>query len=210
MLHTKTVAPKTLELLVRLMNDPTFDTFRLVGGTSLSLLIGHRISVDLDLFSNITFDEQKMLEYLRLEYDFELDYIDKETLKGEIDGVKIDCIAHKYTWLSPPVFENSIRLAAFEDIAAMKLNAIVGNGTRVKDFIDIAYLSQKMTFNQMLSAYQTKYKSNAVMALKAIIYFDDINLKEPIIMIDNPTFEWKSIKKRLNMLLKYPDKIFTN
>lgn len=57
MLHTETVAPKTLELLTKLMNDTTFNHFLLVGGTSLSLQMGHRISIDLDLFSNETFDE---------------------------------------------------------------------------------------------------------------------------------------------------------
>ena len=67
MLHTETVAPKTLELLNQLMNDTTFNFFLLVGGTSLSLQLGHRISVDLDLFSNESFDEHKLVEYLRSE-----------------------------------------------------------------------------------------------------------------------------------------------
>lgn len=208
MLHTKTVAQDTLELLIRLMNDSAFDNFRLVGGTSLSLQIGHRMSVDLDLFTNLTFDEQKMLDYLRTEYSFELDYMDKETLKGEINGVKIDCIAHKYPWLNSPVLENSIRLAGYEDISAMKLNAIVGNGTRIKDYIDTAYLVEKLSFNEMLKAYQNKYKSNPVMVLKAIVYFEDIDFAEPIRMMDKPVFEWKIIKKRLEMMLKSPDKIF--
>ena len=79
MLYTQTVAPKTLELLNRLMHDTTFNAFILVGGTSLSLQVGHRISIDLDLFCNQTFDEQKLAEYLRTEYRFELDFIDKET-----------------------------------------------------------------------------------------------------------------------------------
>jgi len=210
MLHTETVAPKTLELLIRLMNDSAFDNFRLVGETSLSLQMGHRISVDLDLFTNLSFDEQKMLEYLRAEYHFELDFIDKETLKGEIDGVKIDCIAHKYSWLSSPVPENKIRLASYEDIAAMKLNAIVGNGSRIKDYIDIAYMSNYMSFNDMLNAYQKKYSSNPVMVLKAIVYFEDIDFAEPIRMIDKPVFEWKIIKKQLVMMLKFPNKLFKN
>lgn len=210
MLHTETVTPKTLEILIRLMNDASFDNFRLVGGTALALQIGHRMSVDLDLFSNETFDQKKMLEYLRTEYNFELDYIDKETLKGEIDGVKFDCLAHKYPWLSSPVLENNMRFATYDDIAAMKLNAIVGNGTRVKDYIDIAYLANNMTFNQMLKAYQIKYTSNPVMVLKAIVYFEDINFAEAIKMIDKPSFEWKIIKKKLKMMLKSPDKIFDN
>lgn len=120
MLHTETVAPKTLEFLNLLMNDAAFARFLLVGGTSLSLQLGHRVSIDLDLFCNESFDEQKLSEYLRSEYKFELDFIDKGAVKGEIGSVKIDCIAHKYPWLKNPIEINGIRLAGYEDLAAMK------------------------------------------------------------------------------------------
>ena len=136
------------------------------------------------------------------------DYIDKETVKGEVDGVKLDCIAHKYPWLTKPVMENEIRLASYDDIAAMKLNAITGNGTRLKDFIDISFLSTYLTLNEMLNDYQLKYKSNAVMVLKALSYFDDINFNEPINMLNNESFDWKKIKKQLLFLIKNPDKLF--
>lgn len=208
MLHTETVAPKTLEILTQIMLDSNFSKFVLVGGTSLSLQLGHRISVDLDLFSNETFNENSFVEYLRDNYQFELDFLDKETVKGEIEGVQIDCIAHKYPWLSVPVEMNGIRLAGYEDLAAMKLNAIVGNGTRIKDYIDIAYISTKISLNQMLVAYQTKYTSNGVMVLKAIAYFDDINFVEPISMLDATNFDWRKIRKHLLLMIKHPDKVF--
>lgn len=208
MLHTETVAPATLELLKQLMNDAVFANFVLVGGTSLSLQLGHRISVDLDLFTNETFNETDLAEFLRLKYSFELDFLDKETIKGEIAGIKIDCIAHKYPWLNTAIIADNIRLAGFEDIAAMKLNAIVGNGTRIKDFIDLAYLSFTLSLNGMLNAYQKKYQSNAVLALKAISYFEDININEPISMLDKNSYDWKKIKKHINLMIKFPDKIF--
>lgn len=208
MLFKETISESTLTLLKRLMNDPFFNAFRLVGGTALSLQIGHRISIDLDLFTNESFDENKVLEYLRQEYEFELDYIDKETIKGEIERIKIDCIAHKYPWLSLENKKEGIRLAGFDDIAAMKLNAIVGNGTRIKDFIDVSYLSEKRSLNQMLTAYQTKYKSNPILPLKALTFFEDINFSEPIKMIGQKKFDWKKTAKRLNNMLKYPNKTF--
>ena len=208
MLHTETLTNSTLELIKKLMRDAVFDKFVLVGGTSLSLQLGYRISVDIDLFSNETFNENELLEYLRINYSFELDFLDKETLKGEIDGVKIDCIAHKYPWLNAALREEDIRLAGFEDIAAMKLNAIVGNGTRVKDFIDLAYLSGKISLNTMLSSYQKKYQSNPILALKAIIYFEDINFNEPIKMTDKKRYNWKNIKKQIEQMISLPDTIF--
>jgi hypothetical protein len=192
------------------MVDHTLLHFELVGGTSLSLQLGHRLSVDLDLFTNETFNENDLAEYLRFTYQFELDFLDKETVKGEIEGVKIDCIAHKYPWLNAPVLDDGVRLAGFDDMAAMKLNAIVGNGTRIKDFIDVAFMSSKISLNGMLDAYEKKYRSNAVMALKAITYYDDIHLNEPIRMLGKQKFDWEKIKKQLKLMLKYPDKIFIN
>lgn len=207
MLHTETVAPSTLELLNRLMSDQLFQDFRLVGGTSLSLQIGHRISIDLDLFSDTAFDEISLKIHLEKDYNLITEFLARETVKGEISGVQIDCIAHKYKWLSPATTIGNIRLASLEDIAAMKLNAITGNGTRIKDFIDIAYLSSIFSFNQMLDFYNLKYNSSTLMPMKAITYFDDINFKEPIKMI-NGNFSWKIISKRLELMQRHSSKRF--
>ena len=69
MLHFETVEPHTLELLKELMGKPYLSTFNLVGGTALSLQLGHRKSIDLDLFSKEEFDGAKLLE--SLEKDFQ-------------------------------------------------------------------------------------------------------------------------------------------
>lgn len=68
MLQIQTLAPATLQLLKRLMMDEELRVFRLVGGTALALQLGHRISVDLDLFTNRPFDEQLLREYMEREY----------------------------------------------------------------------------------------------------------------------------------------------
>jgi predicted nucleotidyltransferase component of viral defense system len=64
MLYTRTVSNKTLELLKQMMQDQILANFVLVGGTALSLQIGHRISIDLDLFSINPFDANQLGEYL--------------------------------------------------------------------------------------------------------------------------------------------------
>lgn len=207
MLHTETVFPTTLELLKRIMRDKHFEGFCLVGGTSLALQIGHRLSVDLDIFSDFTFDEMRLSQYLQYEYGLELDFINKETVKGEIEGVKIDCIAHTYKWISKFTEFDGIRLASLEDLCAMKLNAISVSGTRIKDFIDIAYLSNFFSLNQMLGFYRQKYNVNHLVPLKALTFFDEINFEEPIKMIDKK-MTWKKIAKRLCDMQKYPDKVF--
>jgi hypothetical protein len=64
MLQTQTVEPLTLGLLRKLMLDPLLGQFVLVGGTALSLQIGHRKSVDLDMFTSLDFQASEILEHL--------------------------------------------------------------------------------------------------------------------------------------------------
>jgi len=208
MLYKATIDGSALELLTRLMADEAFNDFVLVGGTALALQLGHRISIDIDLFSTEAFDQNQLLDYLRNDYHFELDFISENTLKGEVKGVQLDCIAHQYPWINEYIIEENIRIASFEDIAAMKLNAIAGTGTRIKDYIDLAFLSCKISFSQMLKGYETKYRSNPIIPVKAITYFDDINFKEPINMTNGSGYDWKKIAKRLKNMQNNPNRVF--
>ena len=208
MLHKETVDASTLELLKRLMADKRLEDFVLVGGTALSLQMGHRISVDVDLFVTHDFEAEELREYLERTYRIETDYMAFATVKGEINGIQVDCIAHSYPWIRPFVEEEGIRLASIEDICAMELNAIAGNGTRIKDFVDVAYLSSMFSLRQMLSFYEEKYHANPLMPLKGIVFFDDINKAAPVKMTDGKPLDWKKIEKRLLAMEKSPNKVF--
>ena len=208
MLHKETIDTATLELLKRLMGDERLQDFVLVGGTSLALQMGHRISVDLDLFTEKEFEADELREYLERNYRLQTDYLAFATVKGEIEGVQVDCIAHAYPWLKPFVLEEGVRLASLEDICAMKLNAIAGNGTRIKDFVDVAYLSSMFSLEQMLKFYEEKYHANPLMPLKGIVYFADINKNAPVKMANGKPLDWKSIEKRLLAMEKFPQKVF--
>jgi predicted nucleotidyltransferase component of viral defense system len=208
MLHKETIDAATLELLKRLMGDERLQSFVLVGGTSLALQIGHRISVDLDLFTEKEFEADDLREYLEQNYHLQTDYLAFATVKGEVEGVQVDCIAHAYPWLKPFVLEEGVRLASLEDICAMKLNAIAGNGTRIKDFVDVAYLSSMFSLEQMLKFYEEKYHANPLMPLKGIVYFADINKNAPVKMANGKPLDWKSIEKRLLAMEKFPQRVF--
>lgn len=208
MLYKETVSSDTLELLKTLMHDPLLSDFFLVGGTALSLQIGHRRSIDLDLFTTKDFDENALLGEVEERYNFYTDFQSKNTLKGQIDGVKVDFISHKYPLINPLLIIEDVRMAGIQDIAAMKLNAIAGNGTRLKDFIDIAYISSFITPIQIVEAYQDKYSArNPVMAIKSMVYHNDIDFNEPIEMMDN-NFSWNVIDRRLHDMLDTPEQLF--
>lgn len=204
------VFPKTFDLLQQIQGDPFFDDFFLVGGTALALHIGHRLSIDLDFFSVQAFVNQELESYLVSKFSFQTDYVSKNTLQGFIDGVKIDFITHAYPLVSPLVQENGLRLASLEDIGAMKLNAIARSGNRQKDFYDVYFLLEHLSFNNLLKAYQAKYpSSNPVMALKGIAYFEEIDFEiEKPVLIRRVSF--LAVKKRLNEALSQPDFVFTN
>jgi hypothetical protein len=179
MLHKETVSNTTLELIEALQADNILQGFLLVGGTALSLQIGHRISIDIDFFTQDDFDTRELLEYLEQTYAFQLQYMHKNTLKGIISGVFVDLLRHNYKLIDNPLTIENIKMASIKDIAAMKLNAIAGNGTRAKDFIDIYFLLKRHSFSELIDFYCTKYKSrNDFHIIKSLTYFNDIIVED--------------------------------
>jgi len=208
MLRKETVQPDTLGILKDLMLDEDLTDFFLVGGTALSLQIGHRMSIDLDLFSLKPFDDNLLLEHLEKKNGFQSGFQAKNTLKGQIDKTEVDFITHGYPLVEEIQDIEGLRIAGLKDIAAMKMNAITGNGTRLKDFIDVAFLSSHLSLDTIVEAYEKKYSArNPVSALKALSYYSDINFNEPIHLI-NRKFSWKTIEQRLSQLIKFPEKVF--
>ncbi|MGV4477925.1 nucleotidyl transferase AbiEii/AbiGii toxin family protein [Ornithobacterium rhinotracheale] len=207
MLQKKTTPRAIFELLEQLMSDEILHEFNLAGGTALALYMGHRKSIDLDLFSLNSFNVENLEEHLLKKYDFISKTSEKNTLSGTIQGVKIDFIT-KSSQLCKPIrnYEN-IRMYSPEDICAMKLLAIADNGTRLKDFVDLAYLSSYYSFNEMLDFASEKYPNkNRVVYEKSIIYFDDIESDDIELIQGN--FKWKVIEKRLHQMAKDKDRIF--
>jgi hypothetical protein len=141
-------------------------------------------------------------------YDFKVSYSRSQTLKGFINGIKVDFIKFDYPHLYNSDIIDNIRLESIPDIIAMKLLSITDNGSRIKDFIDIAYLSSRFSLEEMLQFFVKKItNSNIMMPLKALTYFDDINFNESIIML-NSEFNWDKIAKRLIDMTKEPNITF--
>lgn len=210
MLYTCTVESGTFKILERLASEPVLSGFHLAGGTALALRLGHRKSVDIDLFSTANFDLQVVQSRLEQHYGYENTFRASKTLRGRIHDVKVDILAHEYPLVNPIVrdLQTGIHMYSIADIAAMKLNAIAHNGTRVKDFIDIAALSTKMSFIDMLTAYTKKYpRSNVIIPMKAVTYYADIDYNEKVDLI-GATYKWGNIEKRIGDMVSKPNRIF--
>ena len=211
MLQTSTVASSTLELLKKLQAEPLLSSVRLVGGTALSLQIGHRESEDLDLFSVEPLDDNLVQSMLIDKYGFVPSVIAQNTLIGFLQGIKIDVIYHPFSWLDGSVEENGMRIASIADVAAMKMHAIINSGKRPKDFVDIAFLSMHYSYNEIKQLLLRRYPAyDPIMADKAIIYFGDIDeVLIPSIKMLGYQFDFERIKNRIVKMTDYPDKVYT-
>ena len=196
MLSFQTVQPDTLELLKSLMRLPILRDMRLVGGTALALQYGHRRSVDLDFFGHTTEDTDELAETIREEIGQEqLLSASKRIKVYNIRNVKVDIVSYDYPWIDDVVAEEGLRLASPKDIAAMKVNAIIGRGTK-KDFIDVFYLLQHFTFEELIKLYLAKYPDGSeYRALLSMSYFADADPQAMPYMFE--PIEWNVIKQKI-------------
>lgn len=196
MLYLGTISQKALGLLKRFMLDDHLSNFSLAGGTALALQLGHRISIDLDLFNQMEFDAEDLKMHLVSNYGFKISGVAKNTLSGFVEGVKIDFISHCYNMLDIPSLQNDLRLYSLKDIAAMKLNAVCNRGTR-KDFADIYRLFDVFSLPQQLSFYKAKYgQEDLMMLFKSLLYFEDAEL-EPDPQYLDENVSWQNVKQTI-------------
>ena len=168
-LHWQTVTPLLREALTKIMKSDLFRSFRLVGGTSLSLQLGHRISIDIDLFTDAPYDSidfGQIDEFLRKTFPYA-----SEPSKGvigmgtsylvgnnNVDAVKLD-LYYTDTFIQPVLNIGLYRLATKEEIIAMKID-IVQRGGRKKDFWDLHELMADYSPDQMIELHAIRYPYN--------------------------------------------------
>lgn len=195
MLHYEAIEPKTLELLNSLMKEEAFHPLRLVGGTALALQLGHRLSVDLDLFGIIHSDEFEINKVLEKNGPLRILNKTKNINVCLVNGIKVDLVNYPYPWLEKVIAIDDLRMAGLKDIAAMKLSAITGRGTK-KDFIDIFFLFKFFSLAAMMEFYHEKYPDGSeLLVLKSMTYFNDADAEAPPKMLQ--PFNWEKVKKRI-------------
>lgn len=196
MLRIETVEQRTLDILKQCMALKSLEQFVLVGGTALALQYGHRKSIDLDFFGNV----QSISS---------MDFIDDFAAIGHtvvatesrvmvgmyIDSLKIDIVKYRYPLVREILEIDNIRLASPVDIAAMKLAAITGRGKK-KDFVDLYFLLQQYTVDQIVGFYLEKYQDgNIFLVLRSLLYFEDADSDEDPIMLQD--ISWDTMKKSI-------------
>lgn len=192
MLYYATIDPATLELLKQIQSMEEFSGLCLAGGTALAIQTGHRKSIDLDFFGQIEFEQLAINELFACFNSVEVLKKTRNINIFEINDIKVDFVNYSYPWLQKPLIIDGLLLAQKEDIAAMKIAAITGRGSK-KDFIDLYFLMQDYSLKQILDFYAKKYFDASIyLAIKSLIYFEDADQEEnPEMLVD---ISWESIK----------------
>jgi len=165
-LYLNAVSSNLLETLYQLMRLHVLNPFRLVGGTALSLQLGHRMSVDIELFTDVDY---KSIDFIAIDHLLKQTFPFSEMLyagnssfgksyyigSSREEAVKLD-LFYTDSFIRPIIEKNVVRMASIEEIAAMKLE-VIGNGGRKKDFWDMHELLDYMTLEQMLALHAKRY-----------------------------------------------------
>jgi hypothetical protein len=195
MLYYSAIEPPVLELLKKLLLVPEFGLMYLAGGTSLALQIGHRKSVDLVLFGKLETDELFISKTLNSIGEARLINKSPNILIYSVNGIKLDLVNYHYPLLEEVLKIDSLYLVGKKDIAAMKLAAITGRGSK-KDFVDIYFLLREFNLKEILDFYTRKFHDGSpFLVLKSLTWFDDADADPDPVML-KPA-EWDKIKASL-------------
>lgn len=178
------------------MELDTLSSYNLVGGTGLSLLLGHRMSVDLDFFSNEKIENNLIIEELMQVFkdNFVLSSVSKVGVFGFVHQIKVDFVHYPFPILKPIVQQDNIRILSTEDIAAMKIQAILGRSVK-KDFFDVSELLRLYSLDEIIAFHKSKYPLQTlhITIPQALIYFEEAEESENPISLNGMT--WENVKR---------------
>ncbi len=178
--------------------QPNFlDEFYLSGGTALSLQLGHRESEDLDFFIKNSFDPQRLQSKLTRFANLKQTELAEGTLNTFLNGVKLQFLEYPYDLIAPTTYWQNIQLSSIEDIACTKLQTIGVRGSK-KDFIDLYFLLNKYTLNELCKLMEKKYQTigySKTHIMKSLVYFKNAE-QQPMPRM-HQTIGWDKVKEKM-------------
>lgn len=170
----------------------------------MALRYGHRSSVDIDLFNHEKFSQLLISEELAKVFQKRFVYKQDHTGIGIfcfIDEIKVDLVYYPHQLINPVEMYDDIRIYSDADIAAMKIQAILGRGKK-KDFWDLYELLQYYSLQQIMDWHKQKYPNQmlAISIPNAITYFTDADESETPVSYKNQT--WPEIKTAIQKIVR--------
>ncbi len=196
--HWEAVPPLLRGLLAEIGQMPFAGRFYLAGGTALALWLGHRVSVDLDFFSDVdevddesraeivaAFKQRRTIEVLENTFG---------NLLMKVEGTHVGFFSYGYPLLEPPAEVLGVRVAGLLDIGMMKLDALISRGAR-KDFYDLYFIARQVPLEEMLHQGPVKYpyaRDYEIMALTSLTDFDNADRDVAVETFDRVS--WEAVK----------------
>ncbi|MCC6690460.1 MAG: nucleotidyl transferase AbiEii/AbiGii toxin family protein [Bacteroidia bacterium] len=208
MLKKKAVSPVLLEVLSALMKLKSLSHHRLVGDTALALQLGHRVSIDIDLFSDRINNYSDIL--IEIKSHFGERVVQSRKIQSPfgkgiglvINDIKTDILDWNTKFIRPVVAKKGIRLAHKEDILPMKFNTFMCEPEYAryekKDYVDIASLSREYSLKSMIEIYKEKYPKNLMterMMIEGLQLHEMADKKPMPKMLNGAT--WLDVKSRI-------------
>ena len=192
---------KTIDIL---SEQKFIRSFYLAGGTGCAIHLGHRISKDLDFFSQTEFSQFEIQNTLKARGHFLVDYSDTRTLTGRFEQTKLSFFHYEYNLLEETYDFQNIKISSLKDIGCMIIDAISSRGSR-RDFVDIYYIlkSFDMSLRKFFVFFQDKYGEenyNLVHIMKSLVYFKDADEDADLKMLVQ--YSWQDVKDFFNHQIK--------
>jgi len=170
----------------------------LAGGTALALQTGHRMSYDLDFFTNQDFQIDSIISEIRkIRVPFQIISEGEGTLIAEVGGIKVSLFKYDYGFLDKTISYRNIRVAGILDIASMKVIAISQRGTK-RDFVDLYVILQETPFYKIAYFMIRRFgkeRINPVHIGKSLIYFSDADSDPELAYMKGRDISWERVKK---------------
>lgn len=193
--HWEALPPPLRDLLAEIGQMPFASRFYLAGGSALALRLGHRISVDLDFFSDVdevgddsraeivaAFKQRRTAEVLENVFG---------NLLMQIEDTHVGFFSYGYPLLEPPAEVLGVRVAGLLDIGMMKLDALISRGAR-KDYYDLYFIARQVPLEEMLHQGPVKYPDAhdyQMMALTSLTDFDNADRDVAVETFDRMSWE---------------------
>ena len=170
----------------------------LAGGTALAFHLGHRISVDLDFFTDMEFDAEAVISGIRKTgCPFRIISEGEGYLIVEVEELKISLFKYAYPFLENPALYEGMPVAGILDIASMKVIAISRRGIK-RDFIDLYVILQEVPFHKIAEHIINRFGKERINPLhigKSLVYFSDAESNPEPEYVKGKEIKWDKIKK---------------
>ena len=179
------VLGKSQKKLLPLLREFDKD-FGLVGGTAMALQIGHRKSIDFDLFTGGKLDIRGIRKTIRKWGKIEKVLVEsRDELRVVVGGVKLTFYQYPFKIKFTRKWKGVIKMPGLVILAAMKAYAL-GRRAKWKDYVDLYYVFEEEALKRVLRMAKKIFGSefSEKQFREQLVYFQDVDMSEKVNYLD--------------------------